>query len=188
MKLGRLRSNEWIAGLAGAGLIAVMFVPLYSSEVEGLRVTQNGWEALTTMPIVASIAGALGIALFVVGAWQRSGAVSIALAGFAMLVAVIDLVVVLVRVIWPPDLVIRTEVFSDGGLGSVQFTDVAREGWLFVALALALLFVVACWRLLGDERFGRGALQDPALRAAGTARLLPTPPASGTGTRAGEQA
>ncbi len=167
MKLGRLRSSEWLAGIGGAGVVALMFAPLYGGGAAGERFTRSGWEALTVMPVVATIAGLFGVALFVFAAAQRTAAVAVALGGLATTVVGIALIFVVVRVVWLPEL--------DPPAG-VAAGDTEREPWLWGAFACSIALLVGAWRGLGDNSFARGSTTDPALRAAGSPRVLPAPP------------
>ena len=177
MKLGRLRSSEWLAGLGGAGLVALMFAPLYEGGTTGQHFSQTGWEALSVMPVVATFAGLLGVALFVFAAAQRTAAVAVALGGLVTVAAGIALIFVVVRVVWLPEL--------DPPAG-VAGGDTEREPWLWGALACSVALLIGGWRGLGDNRFARGSQADPVLRAAGAPRILPAPP--GTAGSPGDDA
>ncbi|MFL5865687.1 MAG: hypothetical protein ACJ766_01150 [Thermoleophilaceae bacterium] len=139
MDLRRLRAGEWIVALSGAVLLVSLFLPWYEQTLYcGYRGCPPrklmAWEALAVNDVIlAAIAGA-AIAVFVAALSQRVPAVPIALEAMVTLLGFVAVVLVLVRVVWLPDV-------ADG-----------REWGLYVGLAGALGVAAGGWLGLRDER------------------------------------
>jgi hypothetical protein len=76
---------------------------------------------------------------FVLTAAQPTVAVPLALASLTTLVALLGLVLVVIRLIWPPDL-------TDGVL------DVSREGGAWLGLVATSALLAGCLASIRDER------------------------------------
>jgi hypothetical protein len=132
--LRRLRSWDWLTGLAGLVLLVSLFLPWYS--VGGHDVT--AWQAFAAVDVILAAAGVAALALVVVAAWQRTAAVPQALASMMIWLSAVAAVVVLVRLLNVP---------GDGS------ADVGREVgvWLGTLAALTLLAFNA--KAIRDKRF-----------------------------------
>jgi hypothetical protein len=97
--LRRLRAGEWIAAVAGAVLVVSLFLPWY----EAGDVSSSAWEAFGLMDVLLLVSGAMGIALLVITAVQRTAAVGIATDAITLIVTAAIAVVALIRVLNLPD-------------------------------------------------------------------------------------
>jgi hypothetical protein len=154
MDLRRLRIGDLIAGIAGVFLIVSLFLPWYGFDgklPDGTpfalpEYEMTGWEALSWADVVLLAAGALGIALVVLTATQRTVAIPIALAALVTLIAIVAAVVVVYKLMTlpgPPAAV--PEQLAPG-------VDAARRGGLWLAGAAVLLEFVGGAMAMRDER------------------------------------
>lgn len=143
MDLGRLRFGDWVMGLGGFALLAVMFVDWYGvAAPEGtffLFWSGDGeltaWEAFGFNDVILALAALMAIAAFVLTATQPTAAVPLAVASLTGLVSLLALVLVTVRMIWPPGLegpletarltgawlgLVATAVLAGGALASIR--------------------------------------------------------------------
>src|SRR5205823_9324886 len=97
----RLRAGEWIAGLSGAALVVILFLPWYGAE--GTSATQTAWEAFAVNDGVLLFVALFAIGLAVAAATQRTTAVPNAMASLTALFGILAIVLVTVRLAFPPD-------------------------------------------------------------------------------------
>ena len=170
MELRRLRAGEWIAAVSGAALIGSLFLPWYSADVacpltagaDCPNETVAAWEAFTFLDVVLFSAGAMGTALLVVTATQRTVAVPIAMSALTTWVGLVASALALYRLIDLPPLV-------DGS-----------EPGVWVGLVAAAGLAAGGWLAMRDERLsGTGAATDATGRHAPRTEVerLPAPPA-----------
>jgi hypothetical protein len=133
MDLRRLRVGEWVAGLSGVALFVALFLPWY--EGEPIRLT--AWEALAVNDVILGAVAAAAVAMVAVTATQPVAAVPIAFQSLLALGGLVALVLVLVRVLWLPDLA------------------ETREWGLVVALAAATGIAGGALIAARDERLSR---------------------------------
>ena len=154
----RLRAGEWIAALAGAGLLVALFLPWYEGRVVCVRgpcpqPERTGWEALAVNDVVLALVAAVALSLLIVTATQRVPAVPIALEALLTFAGVLATILVLVRVGWTP------EGLSDRAIG------------VWLALACAVGIVAGAMVAMRDERLSpRGKSTDLS------GRPVPPPP------------
>jgi hypothetical protein len=150
MDLRRLRAGELIAATGGAALFVSLFLPWYRGGGHGPDST--AWEALAINDVILTLVAAAAAALLLVTALQRVPAVPIAMDSLLTLLGFIGLVLVLVRVAWPP--------------GAAD----ERAWGLWLGLAGALAIVVGGWIAMRDQR-----LSPPGKWTDGTGRPAPAP-------------
>ena len=134
----RLRIGEWLVGLGGVALLAVMFLDWYEAGDAGL----NAWQALSVADIVLAVLATMAVATAVMAAVHDTPAVSLALASLTLLVGLVAIVYVALRSLTTPDVA--------GGDSSL-----ALGGWL--GIAATLLVNAGALASMRDERFPRGA-------------------------------
>jgi hypothetical protein len=151
MDLRRVRVWEWLTGLAGAALLASLFLPWYG---EGGR-SLTGWESFAVIDVVLAVAALLAIALPAVAAAQRTAAVPQALTALVLLVGYPAIVLVAIRLL------------------NIPGDDLGREAGVFAAALslIALLYVDS--RSMGDRSFPR------AMRPRLDVAVIPAPTADG---------
>ncbi|HEX6457658.1 MAG TPA: hypothetical protein VF032_01970 [Thermoleophilaceae bacterium] len=149
MDLRRLRASDWLAGVAGAALIGLLWAPWYQgsegayfSRAPGrVGYTLNAWQSMAVNDVIFCIAGLLGIWLLIATATSSTQAMPIAATVFASLIGLLASVLAVVRLIWPPDL----------GPGP---TGRAAGVWLGAAAAIGL--TASALVSMRDERRGEG--------------------------------
>ena len=96
MDVRRLRAGELTAATGGALLFVSLFLPWY-------RPRHTAWEAFSANDVILALVALAAVAVLLVTAWQRVPAVPIAMDSLLTLFGLVGLIVVLVRVAWPPD-------------------------------------------------------------------------------------
>jgi len=145
--LARLRFGDWVMGIGGIAVLAVMFMDWYEPTVDGAEVllgsqslAHNAWQAFAIVDLILALAAVMAIASAVLTALQPTAAVPLALSSLTTLVAIIAFLLVLFRLISPPDLP-DGDVFEAGRL---------TGAWLgFVATAI---LTAGCLVSIRDER------------------------------------
>ena len=133
MDFSRLRFGDWVMGLGGAAVIGVMFLDWYELGDAGF----SAWESFAVNDVIIALAAGMAITAFVLTAVHPTAAVPLALSSLAGLVAVLAFVLVVVRLIWTPDV-------SDFG------TDRATGAWL--GLVATTVLACGCLASIRDER------------------------------------
>lgn len=136
MDLRRLRHGEWIAGLSGAALVVLLFLPWYG--VKGTSATATAWEAFAVNDAILLFVGLFAVGLAVATATQDTSAVSVALASLTALFGILATILVAVRLIWAPG----------GGATTLEY-----GAWLGLAACLGIVF--GAYRSMADERTPR---------------------------------
>lgn len=135
MSFRTIRVGELLA-LAGALCVIVsMFLPWY----EGPAGTLDAWETFGPAVVLLLAAAASGLWLFIATLTERTTALPVAAAVWAVPLGLIGLVSALVRVLERPD----------------HSTQLCAAGWL--AFAGVAVILVGAWQSMRDER--RGAYQ-----------------------------
>jgi hypothetical protein len=129
--LRRLRFWDCVAGIAGALLIASMFLHWYSAG----GTTANAWQAFTVNDVFIFIAGLFGIAILAITATQRTAALAQAASGASIFPVLVAAILVVIRTLDPP------------------FPHATREAGLWIGLGSVLVLLIACWRAMGDQSF-----------------------------------
>jgi len=135
----RLRFGDWAMAFGGVAVLGTMLADWYSVPVLGAQVGFNAWESFAVNDVILALAAVMALAAFVLTATQPTAAVPLALASLTTLVALLGLVLVVVRLIWPPDL-------TDGVF------DVSREAGAWFGLAAISTLVAGCLASIRDER------------------------------------
>lgn len=140
MDLGRVRTFEWLTGLAGIALFVSLFLPWYGAE--GFSGTATAWQAFGVVDFLLAFVALFAIALLIVTAMQRTAAVPQTVAAFVVWFAVVGVAAVLVRLINPP---------------AVAGGDVAttREVGLWLGTLAAAGIFAAGWKSMRDKSFPR---------------------------------
>ena len=138
MDLGRLRFGDWVMGIGGIAVLAVMFLDWY--EVPSV-VSANAWESFAITDLILALAATMAIAAFVITALQPTAAVPLALSSLTALVALVALVLVVTRLIWPPD-------FFEG----LPDVDVDRVAGAWLGLVAVGTLAAGCLASIRDER------------------------------------
>ena len=141
----RLRAGEVVTALAGAALLASLFLTWYGNDL-------SGWDALGVIDVVLALVAALALALALVTATQEVPPVPLALAVLLTIAGALAALLVLFRVVDLPD----------GAEG--------REWGLWLALAATLGVVGGGCLAMADER-----LSPPGRHTDASGRPSPPP-------------
>jgi hypothetical protein len=150
----RLRIGECFTGLAGAALLVFLFRDWYEAGGAG----HSGWESFAVVDVLLAIVALMAIGVFVMAIAHATPAVSLAIASLLVTVGTITTIVLLYRVISPPDL----------GVG-----DTERSGGLWLGLAACVACALGALATMRDERFPAAAKLDVPVET------LPVPPPEG---------
>jgi hypothetical protein len=142
--LRRLRFGEWLAVAGGIALIVSLFLPWYDGPTEPL----SGYEAMTIVDVLLTLAALWAITLGVLQATQDTPAKPVAFGVMSVVFGAIAVLLVVFRLIDAP---------ADG-------LEVRPSAWLGLVAALAI--TVGGWRSIAAE-YVRGLPPDlePELRA-----------------------
>ena len=146
MDFARLRLGDWVMGLGAIAVLSTMFIDWYELGDPNLPAFGddfwfNAWQAFTVVDLILALAAFMAIAVVILTAAQPTAAMPLALASLTTLVAVVALLLVVFRVISPPDLGADLEVTRHAG------------AWLGV-VATAIL-AAGCLASIRDERLPR---------------------------------
>lgn len=145
MNLDRLRFGDWAMAFGGVAVLGAMLVDWYSippltlGDQEAGSIGFNAWESFAVNDVILALAAAMALTAFVLTATQPTAAVPLALASLTTIVSIVGLVLVVVRLIWPPDV-------TEGVL------DVSREGGAWLGLIATSVLVTGCLASIRDER------------------------------------
>ena len=150
MDLERLRFGDWVMGISGVAVLIVLFMDWYqvpSLVLFGDDVDQtvgalgvSAWEAFSVNDLIIALAAVMAIATFVLTATQPTAAVPLALAALTTLVSVVAWILVVLRLIWPPDLLPGPDV------------DVDRVAGAWLGLVAVGAMTAGCLASLRDEQ------------------------------------
>ena len=129
-----MRRAEPLAGLGGLLLLVSLFLPWYRLQDRSLQVADDytAWQALAVIDVLVAILAVPAILVPVLSLARRGPAKAIAIAVIASATGWLAILLVAVRLVFPPD-----------GL------DLRYGAWL--ALAGALLAWVGSWLSMRDE-------------------------------------
>jgi hypothetical protein len=148
MDLERLRFGDWVMGIGGLAVLLVMFLDWYETPALVLgdqtagAIGFSAWESFAVNDVILTSAAVMAITACVLTAVQPTAAVPLALASLTTLAAIVGLVLVAIRVIWPPDL-------TDG------VVDAERAIGTWLGLAATATLVAGCLASIRDERLPR---------------------------------
>ena len=158
---------EWTTATLGAILIALLWAPWYFGQIGALHGehgwtryahmnvkdgTLNGWEGGSITSVVVAVVGALCIAQLIALMSSYSPGGGLAWNVSIVWLAVLAVVWIAVRVIWPPD-------------------DAGRDWGSWTSLIVALGILLVSWKGMADERTTMATPEQLPVR--------PIPPAGG---------
>ncbi len=132
----------------GVAVLLVMLVDWYSIPELSLgdqsvgSIGFNAWESFAVNDVILALAAVMALATFVLTASQPTAAVPLALASLTALVAILSFVLVVIRLIWTPDV-------TDGVF------DAQREAGAWLGLVATSVLVAGCLASIRDERLPR---------------------------------
>jgi hypothetical protein len=145
MDLARLRFGDWVMAFGGVAVLGAMLADWYSvpalvlADQEAGSIGFNAWESFAVNDVILALAAVMALTAFVLTVAQPTAAVPLALASLTTLVTLLGLILVIVRLIWPPDV-------TDGVL------DVSREAGAWLGLVATSGLLAGCLASIRDER------------------------------------
>ncbi len=140
MDTSKLTTGEKIAGASGVALLLIMFiVDWFTVDAGGFSFGGNAWDTLELIRFILFLAALAGIGLAVVSATQTQVNMPVALSALAAGLGGLAALLVLFRIISPPD----------GGAGDA--IDVGRGIGVFLGLIAAAGVGYGGWRAMEEE-------------------------------------
>ena len=142
MDVSRLNTGEKVAGISGIALLLIMFIPDWFTYGEGaFEAGGSAWDTMELIRFILFLAAASAIALAVVAANQSQVDLPVALSAVTAGLGILAVVLVLFRLISPPDFGLGDVAEAFGGeadvgrgigvfLGLIATGGVAAGGWL----------------------------------------------------------
>jgi hypothetical protein len=153
----RVRFGDWVMAFGGVAVLGVMLVDWYSIPELSLgdqsvgSVGFNAWQSFAVNDVILALAAVMALVAFVLTASQPTAAVPLAMASLTTLVAILSFVLVVIRLIWPPDVT--------GGV-----FDAEREAGVWLGLVATSILAAGGLASIRDERLPRPEHQtDPRL-------------------------
>lgn len=156
MDLARLRFGDWVMGIGGLAVLVVMFLDWYGPTLADDRGAflfmsgdghHNAWEAFAVNDVILALAALMALTSFVLTAVHPTAAVPLAISSLATLVSLVALVLVALRLIWPPDL-------FPGPAGPIEL-ETARLTGAWLGLVATTVLTAGCLASIRDERVPR---------------------------------
>jgi hypothetical protein len=144
----RVRFGDWVMAFGGVAVLLVMLVDWYSIPELSLgdesvgSIGFNAWESFAVNDVILALAAVMALATFVLTASQPTAAVPLALASLTTLVALLSFVLVVIRLIWTPDV-------TDGVF------DAQREAGAWLGLVAISVLAAGGLASIRDERLPR---------------------------------
>jgi len=143
MDVSRLTRGEQIAGASGLALILIMFIFDWFSYGEGpISAGGNAWDTMEFIRFIILLAALAGIAEAVMSATQSTYQAPVAVSALAAGLGVLAVVLILFRIISPPDF-----GASDFGVD----IDVGRSIGVFLGLLAAGGVAYGGWAAMQEE-------------------------------------
>jgi hypothetical protein len=148
-----LSTGERVSGVAGLALLLIMILfSWFGFEVAGFGSPEgaNAFEAFDVIDIVLLITAIAAIALPLASATQATVDIPVALSAIVALLGAISVVLILFRIISPPDFDIPSAV--DIGFGEVdQGVETTRKIGVFLGLLAAIGVTIGGWLAMQEE-------------------------------------
>jgi len=144
----RVRFGDWVMAGGAVAVLLVMLVDWYSIPELSLAgqsvgsIGFNAWESFAVNDVILALAAVMALSAFVLTAAQPTAAIPLAMASLATLVSVLSFVLVVIRLIWTPDV-------TDGVF------DTQREAGAWLGLVAVSVLTAGCLASIRDERLPR---------------------------------
>jgi hypothetical protein len=154
MDLRRLRVGEWIVGASGLVLLVSLFLKWYGigqgaavGPVADLDAYASAWDSFTILDVLLALGALAAIAVVIVTSLHSTPALPLAMQSLLTLVGFILLVLVVFRLIDPPDV-----QFVEGGGGRQDVTELTRGVGAWLGLIGTLGITAGSLVAIRDER------------------------------------
>ena len=167
MDVSNLRTGEKIAGAAGVALLLIMFIlDWFTVDAGGFSFGGNAWDTMELIRFILLLAALAGIGLAASSAAQAQVNMPVALSALAAGLGGLGAVLVLFRIISPPD----------GGVGDA--IDVGRGIGVFLGLIAAAGVGYGGWTAMQEEGTSFSDQAD-RFQDSGSGTGAPPPPPAG---------
>jgi hypothetical protein len=172
--MDNLRTGEKIAGASGVALILIMFIfDWFTADVGfGVEVGGNAWDTMEVIRFFILLAALAGIALAIISATQSQVDMPIATSALAAGLGGLAVLLILYRLIDPPD----------GGAGDL--VDIGRGIGVFLGLIAAAGVTYGGWLAMQEEGTSFSGQADRLGGGGDVPPPPPPPPPSSTGPAA----
>lgn len=154
MDLARLRFGDWVMGIGGIAVLVVMFLDWYEpalsdgggngftayAPIESADIGLNAWESFAVIDVILAFAALSAVVSFVLTAFQPTAALPLAFSSLASLPCALSLILVAIRLIWPPDISTGEDI------------ETARLTGAWLGLVATTLLTGGCLASIRDER------------------------------------
>lgn len=186
MDLSRLSTGEKVSGISGIALLLIMLLfSWFGYEVAGFGVEEGGvnaFEAFSIIDIILLITAIVAIALPLMSATQATVDIPVALSAVVVLLGAISVVLILFRIISPPEFDLPAAV--DIGFGEVdQGVETTRKLGVFLGLLAAIGVTIGGWLAMREEGTSFSEQRDRLSGGTGT----PPPGGTSAGDAPGER-
>lgn len=149
MDLSRLRTGERLAGAAGIALLLIMFIfDWYGAK--GVSGGANAWESFSLVDIILFLTALAGIGLAVLQGTQRRLDLPVAASVIVTILGVLALILVLYRIIDPPDF--GATSVNVPGVGEVDTgLEVTRKIGVYLGLISTAAIALGGYMSMQDE-------------------------------------
>jgi len=132
-------------GASGLLLLVALFLPWYelgrgivTGPPDVLDAHASAWDAFTVLDVLLALGALAVIAVVIVTAFESVPAVPIAMESLVTLLAIVLLLLVVFRLIDPPDVTCLESTDAPGARSHVEDLDRAAGAWLGLAGALGM--------------------------------------------------
>lgn len=169
--MDNLSTGEKIAGLSGIALLLIIFVfDWFTADVGfGVNVGGNAWDTMEIIRFILVLTALAGIALAVLAATKSNVDLPVAMSAIAAGLGILSVILVLFRIISPPD----------GGAGDL--VDIGRGIGVWLGLLASAGVAYGAWRAMQDEGTSFGDQADRVGGGSSGGQAPPPPPPSSTG-------
>jgi hypothetical protein len=140
MDLRRLRFGDWVMGIGALGVLAATFLDWYEPALGGPGGPANAWESFAVNDAILALAALMALTAVALTAMHPTAAMPLALASLTTLVALLALVLVALRLVWPPD------------IGTGDGIETARLTGAWLGLVAATVLAGGALASIRDER------------------------------------
>lgn len=153
MSIADLRTGEKVAGISGILLLLIMIIPdWFGVEFAGFAgdAGANAFQAFSLIDLILLVTVIVAVALPVISLTQARLDLPVALSAIVALLGIISVILILFRIIFPPDFGIPSAV--DVGFGDVDTgADTTREIGVFLGLLAAIGVAIGGWLAMQEE-------------------------------------
>jgi hypothetical protein len=154
--ISTLSTGEKVSGIAGIALFVIMILfSWFGFEVAGVGLEEgaNAFQAFSLIDIVLLITAIAAVALPLTSATSATVDLPVALSAIVALLGAISVILIVFRILSPPDFDIPGAV--DIGFGEVDTgVETTRKFGIFLGLLAAIAVTIGGWLAMQDEGTG----------------------------------